>query len=150
MKNTSTLVKKVLKNNEINTVILDRIEGDVPALTSRNPDGSYTIVLNNQYSKERLEQEYIHELKHIQEDHFSLQTADEAEKLVRTEQDVYVRLSVIYRFYDAFERKMQLESIKEINEIIRSLMPEKDPSILYEDDYYPAGARREMIRRGWL
>ena len=89
-------------------------------------------------------------MKHILEDYFSLQTSDEAEKLVRTEKDVYVRLSVIYKFYDVFERKMELESIKEIYDIIRNLMPEKDPSILYEDDYYPAGARREMIRRGWL
>lgn len=82
MMNTQTILTKCRKIG-INTIVLDSLPDDVPAIVSRNPDDTFTIVLNGKYSFDRLRQEYLHELLHIEENHHGLHTADQAEKAVR-------------------------------------------------------------------
>lgn len=66
----------------INVVSKD-LKKNTPALVKKHTEG-YTIVLNARYSHDRLQEALKHELKHIEEQHFHLPTADHAEKQVRS------------------------------------------------------------------
>lgn len=102
MKNFQTTTTRTPgTNNDIHVRLVKEIETGAPALVKKNPDESYTILLNNQYSFERLQQEYLHELRHIEENHFDLMSADQAEKQVRgIEQKIQLK-PFFYFMYEA-------------------------------------------------
>lgn len=116
----------------INVVIEDHLVADVPALTTKNEDGSYTIALNGKYAFEKLQREYLHELRHIEERHHDLETADLAEKKVRrlpepktiTFIQIGIDLRILYDHYRTFmreEQKREVQAKYEVDQWIRSL-----------------------------
>lgn len=128
MTSIPTNLTRTLNNFDIDVKIVKRIKGDAPALTSRNHDGSYTILLNNQFSFERLQEEYLHELKHIEQQHFELVSADEAEKLVRSDEERllsewedFIDASLEQLYLDYLKLKREVEAIKEVNNWIEGL-----------------------------
>lgn len=125
----------------INTILVNKLPDDVPAMVSRNPDDTYTIALNAMYSQERLLAEYLHELRHIEENHFSLKSADVAEKSVRD------MLEVGFTLIKDFPVPLQRELAKEYH---RQNPPKQSRNILREEDYYPPGAYRQMKKRRWI
>lgn len=52
-------------------VILMGLPCKIKAVTTRNEDGSYTIVMNSRLSYEQQRKSYLHELKHIYNNDFS-------------------------------------------------------------------------------
>lgn len=64
----------------INTYIADLGSEESAAISRKNRDGTYTIVLNGRYTAERLKEAYEHELGHINngdlEKNISIQEAE--------------------------------------------------------------------------
>lgn len=140
MKNTQMTLTRIPKTG-INTVVVDSLPNDVPAIVSKNQDETYTIALNNSYTFERLQQEYLHELKHIAEKHHDLKTADEAEKRVRTDKEIgFTPIS-----------KFPYSLIQALTKEYLQLHPRpKETDKLTAADYYPPGAYEDMKQRRWI
>lgn len=139
MTNILTNLTKRLKTG-INTIVVNDLPDDVSAMVTKNLDESYTITLNGSFGLEQLKKAYLHELKHIEDNHFAL-LADEAEKLVRrTEEPTLFGMPASE--YAAMCRRNYLRRKKRRRK--KPLPP--DP----EADYYPPGAYEEMKQRGWI
>ena len=54
-------------------VILGDMPHRIKALSRKNEDDSYTIVLNARHTREQNLRSYEHEIKHIVGDHFSME-----------------------------------------------------------------------------
>ncbi len=52
-------------------VIITSLASDVDALTTQNPDGTYTIAVNASLSDERARKAILHEVFHIKNDDFT-------------------------------------------------------------------------------
>lgn len=139
-----TNIQKILiriPRTGINTIVVESLPNGVPALVSKNPDETYTIVLNNMYAHERLKAEFLHELKHIVESHHNLPTADAAEKKVRATENVgFTPIS-----------KLPYHLIRLLTHEYYNQNPkQKESRELTEADYYPPGAYEEMKRKKWI
>ena len=53
-------------------VILGDMPHRIKALTRKNEDDTYTIVLNARHTREQLQISYEHEMRHIVGDHFDI------------------------------------------------------------------------------
>ena len=66
------------------TRIIDFPDGKAKAMVIQDADGNYNIYLNGRLSAEDRLDGYLHELKHIEGDHFELSDVQIAESKVRT------------------------------------------------------------------
>lgn len=69
-------------------LIYQKMPFHVRALTHKNDDGSYTIIINKNISTERQKEAVLHELTHIEGNDFSAETqATLLEEMVRRNTD---------------------------------------------------------------
>lgn len=144
------------------------------ALTKYNPDDSYTILLNALLSQERLEKALLHELRHIEDDHFSFDSVSKAEVAVRSHKSVKNKSndSATIFFFQALslsdylkKRKIDMVRVALKGETINAKKKSdqlkkrfekkrlKDFEKRLDDserDYYPPGEYDEMKRQGLI
>lgn len=75
-------------------LIYQKMPFHVRALTHKNDDGSYTIIINKNISTERQKEAVLHELTHIQGNDFTNEEqADLLEKMLHAQKQNIVDLS---------------------------------------------------------
>lgn len=66
--------------SDIHIVVHD-FHNTIPAVSTENSDGSYTIFLNSRLTREKQADGYIHELKHILKLDFENKCSNDIDKL---------------------------------------------------------------------
>lgn len=138
----------------INTFVADMKDEETVAFTRRNSDGTYTIILNARYSRERLEQAYRHELKHIESNDLDEPVSiEEAELKIRGIPAAIAERIIEEEHYEVKVgftpiSQLPMSLIRLLTKTYYEMNPKKKTrERITPKDYYPTGAYDEMKRK---